>query len=266
MNPTDARLSLAGRNQNERDRPEFQQIVDDARRAVTARAADLNQKHAVSDPPEVLMNYIQQLQQNPASAQYFAEGWVVRIADLRRICSFQPHVFTEDAAQRVAAVEPGDLGAVARVTLPLQSRESIAAAFDPVRNAWVFNSGNPNLRVVGPANGEGPIGGVFGFVVGVSGSFMQVASFRGRLVLRDGYHRALGLISRDIFEVPVFYREFETFEDLRVPQGMLPQDAYLGDRPPLLIDYLNSAVSAITTVPAMQKVVVVQALEIATLG
>ena len=110
------------------------------------------------------------------------------------------------------------------------------------------------------------MGAVFGFIVGVSGSFMQVASFRGRLLLRDGYHRALGLISRDIFEVPVFYREFETFEDLRVPPGMLPQDAYLGDRPPLLTDYLNSAVSAITTVPAMQKVVVVQALEIATLG
>ena len=51
-----------------------------------------------------------------------------------------------------------------------------------------------------------------------------------------------------------------------MPNGMIPLDAYLGDRPPLLTDYLNSAVSAITTVPAMQKVVVVQALEIATLG
>ena len=116
MNPIDARLSLAGRNQNERDRPEFQQIVDDARRAVTGRVAGLDQKRAVSHPPEMLADYIRQLQQNPASAQYFAEGWVVRIADLRHICSFQPHVFTEDAAQRVAAVEPGDLGAIARNT------------------------------------------------------------------------------------------------------------------------------------------------------
>jgi len=47
---------------------------------------------------------------------------------------------------------------------------------------------------------------------------------------------------------------------------MLPQDAYLGDRPPLLVDYLNNEVAATTTAPATQKVIVVQALEIATLG
>jgi hypothetical protein len=43
--------------------------------------------------------------------------------------------------------------------------------------------------------------------------------------------------------------------------GMLPQNAYLGDRPALIRDYLNDEVAADVLVPATQKVVVITALE-----
>jgi hypothetical protein len=266
MHPGEATLALAGRNQGEQQRPEYADIARQARHAVAARAVGIDQSEAIVDPPESLRPYIDELRQNAASAGYFREGWVVKLADLRRICSFQPHVFTEDSSQRVRAIQEDDIAAIAGVTLPLHGPQSLAASFNPTRNAWVFSSANPNLRVVGQANGDSPIGAVFGFVIGVSGSFMQVASYHGRLLLRDGYHRAFGLISRGIHVVPVFFREFATFDELRVPEGMLPQDAYLGDRPPLLGDYLNTDVAAATTAPATQKVIVVQALEIATLG
>jgi len=266
MHPGEATLALAGRNQGEQQRPEYAEIAGQARQAVSARAAGIDQAGVLADPPEALEPYIAELRQNPASRSFFAEGWVVKVADLRRICSFQPHVFTEDASERVRAIDEGEIAAIAAVSLPLHGPQSLAASFNPARNAWVFSSANPNLRVIGQANGDSPIGPVFGFAIGISGSFMQVASYHGRLLLRDGYHRAFGLISRGIHVVPVFYREFSTFDELRVPHGMLPQDAYLGDRPPLLVDYLNNEVAATTTAPATQKVIVVQALEIATLG
>jgi len=47
---------------------------------------------------------------------------------------------------------------------------------------------------------------------------------------------------------------------------MLPQDAYLGLRPPMLADYLNDDVSAEGAALVTQKVVIIQALEVATLG
>jgi hypothetical protein len=64
----------------------------------------------------------------------------------------------------------------------------------------------------------------------------------------------------------VFFRVFDRFEDLRFPSGMLSQDAYLGSRPPTLADYLNDEVSANGATLVTQKVVVIQALEVATLG
>ena len=66
--------------------------------------------------------------------------------------------------------------------------------------------------------------------------------------------------------MPVFVREFATFNELALPAGLLPQDVFLGDRPPLLADYLNDDVSAAIQMPATQKIVIVQALELSTLG
>ena len=66
--------------------------------------------------------------------------------------------------------------------------------------------------------------------------------------------------------MPVFTREYETFTDMRLPAGLSPQDTYLGDQPPLLSDYLHNGVSASIVMPVTQKVVIVQGVEVATLG
>ena len=95
---------------------------------------------------------------------------------------------------------------------------------------------------------------------------MQVAYYRDRYLLRDGYHRAYGFLSRGITRAPTFLRRFLTFEEMRLPAGLLPQDAFLGDRPPMLVDYLDNQVSAEILLPATQKIVVIQGLELSTLG
>jgi hypothetical protein len=152
------------------------------------------------------------------------------------------------------------------VTLPIDSGTPIRAAFNGDKKAWVFSSANPNLRILGEAQGEAPNAKIFGFVVGAPSSFLQVASYNGRYLLRDGYHRAYGLLRRGITRVPVFVRDFDRFEDLRLPAGLLPQDSYLGSRPPTLSDYLDDQVSANGSMLVTQKIVVIQALEVATLG
>ncbi len=42
---------------------------------------------------------------------------------------------------------------------------------------------------------------------------------------------------------------------------MLPQDAYLGERPALIRDYLDDTVAVDVRVPATQKVIVITGLE-----
>src|SRR5437879_13199973 len=102
----------------------------------------------------------------------------------------------------------------------------------------------------------------FGFVVAVATSMLQVASYHGRYLLRDGYHRAYGFLSRGITRVPALVREVATFDALGLPIGLLPQDAFLGDRPPLLVDYLNDEVAADVVMPVTQQVVSIQASEL----
>jgi len=130
-----------------------------------------------------------------------------------------------------------------------------------------MTSRNPNLRIIGNFSTPVPQGGhAFGFIVRILPSFIQVVKYRDRLVLRDGYHRSLGLLSRGIYLVPVFYKEFGPYDELGLPQGMLPQAAYLGDNPPVLPDYLAEDVSAEVALPATQRMIIVSGLETNPMG
>jgi hypothetical protein len=96
---------------------------------------------------------------------------------------------------------------------------------------------------------------------------MQVGRYRGHHYMRDGYHRAFGLLSRRITVVPAIVKDISAFEELVPdPRTMLPQDGYLGERPPVLADYLDDTVRAAVHLPAARKMVIVQALELAPAG
>ncbi len=106
----------------------------------------------------------------------------------------------------------------------------------------------------------------FGFAVALMPSFVQVARVQNRLVLRDGYHRAVGFLSRSISRVPVLLRDYAEFEDLGLPPGLFPPAVYLGERPPRLVDFLDDEVSAEASLPAFQRMVVIHGLELAPIG
>jgi len=199
--------------------------------------------------------------------QVLPEAGEPKLVDLGRVCAAQPQILVEDALRRVAGIDPNDLPALAQVTLPLPAPSQIPAAFDESKNAWILSSPNPNLRVSGHFNAQvapGVLG--FGFAVTLQKSYLQVAGLGGRYFLRDGYHRAYGLLTAGIRKVPALVKEYESFEQIRLPQGLLPQGAYLGERPPLLPDYLNDQVAANTLLPVTQKMVVVQGLELTSVG
>jgi hypothetical protein len=242
--------------------------VQVAHASVANRAAGVDQTDIVGHAPTgVLDEHVAKLTSLPATAPYLAEGFEVALVDLSRLCGFQPTIFTDSARERVAGTEPNDLAAIASVTLPTEWQTEQQAQFDETRNTWLMVSRNPNLKVLGhfaAAVGDPAVQG-FGFAVSVTPSFMQAARYQGRYFLRDGYHRAFGLLAMGVTWAPVFLRDFDSIQQL-VPPGMLPQEAFLGERPPTLRDYADTEVSAEIQVPASQKVVVVQALELSPRG
>jgi hypothetical protein len=237
-----------------------------AREAVAARPAGVKQEGIIASALSDLDNHISVLKQHPAAAAYFAEGWQVAIADLRRVCAFQPSVFIDRAVERVRGADPHDMRSLAAVSLPIPEPSTLPVQFDEASNVWLFSAPNPNLRIMGRFGGQVQPGVVaFGFIVAVAPSFLQVVNFQGRLFLRDGYHRAVGFLQRGISAVPVFTREFGNLESLNLPAGALPQAACFGDRPPSLSDYLDDTVSVEVQLPALQKMVVIQGLEVTPL-
>jgi hypothetical protein len=250
--------------------------AEQARRAVAARSAGIDQDGLITPAPPGLAKHIRDLQGSPAAQPYHAEGWRVALVDLTRVVACQPFAVSDQATDRVAAIDPDDMAAVAALTLPTTPGEPVTARFDPLQQAWIVVSANGNLRITGPAGpplqttGEAqvpPSGAVIGFGVVSALSFMQVACLRGRHFLRDGYHRALGLLDRNITIVPAFVRDITAFEEMFPdPRTLLPQDAYLGSRPPLLPDMLDNTVSASVQVPAVQKMIVISGMQFPLAG
>jgi len=267
MAAPEAQLVLAGRRIDRADLPEFAVRGAGARAAVAARGKGCDQDGAVIDLGPELDDHLGQLRVSQSAHSYFAEGWTVKVVDLAKVCALQPVVFSDHAEERAAVADRANIASLASITLPLPSSTGLPAQYDAGQNTWMIASRNPNLRLVGNFSGElqpGAIG--FGFIVSMLASYVQVARFRGRYVLRDGYHRSLGLLMRGIREVPVFVRDYSQFEDLGLAQGMLSQAAYLGEQPPMLMDYLNDDVSAAVTLPASQKMIVIHGMEINPLG
>lgn len=240
-----------------------------ARDAVASRPPEVDQDQLVTEPPAELGDHVQALRSSPAAGPMHAEGWQVALVDLTRVCAFQPVVYSDQALERVQSVNETDLASIAAVTLPLTQGDPLPIQYDPIRQAWIVVSANQNLRIVGniepiPMN---PGGTGLGFGVVAGPSFMQVGRYGGRYFLRDGYHRAFGLLSRGITVVPAFVRDITAFEELVPdPRTMLPLDSYRGLRPPVLPDYLDDSVSVSVQVPAMQKMIIIQALELNPIG
>ncbi len=239
----------------------------DAREAVAARAPFSAHEDAVQEPTESLAHYGEALWQQPGVPQFVATGWKLAMVDMRYVCPLHPVVLVDGAGDRVSAAQADDVVSLATVSLPTPVPADLPVQHDPVHNTFTISSANPNLRILESYAGQSSLGiRGFGFNVGITPSFVEVARVSDRLLLCDGHHRVLGFLRRSIMTVPALVRTFASVEELRVSPGMFSQDVLLGDRPPTMPDYLDDAVSADVTRPSTYKVIVIQALEVHPLG
>ena len=266
MTEPEGTLSLAKRQVQNASKPEYVQQVRAAIGAVKGRKEGLNQENILSDTPREIDDYVKAFMAQDSFNIFAQEGWQTKIVDLSKVCALQPIVFSDHAEERTEPAINEDLLSIAKITLPIAGKTLIPIQFDQTRNTWMITSRNPNLRIIGHASLEMKGKTVCGFAIDVTPSFVQVAFHRGRFVLRDGYHRSIGLLARGIHRAPVLFREFSQYDDLGMGHGMLQGHAYLGDRPALLKDYLDDEVSAKVFLPASQKMIVVQGMEMNPLG
>jgi hypothetical protein len=266
MGEADAALILAARQPQRAEDPALARRARAARDAVARRPTRLDQGDVVRPLPAELSAYARRLARSEQSALFLNEGWEILMVDLRRVCSLQPAIQSENAVERVLVADEGAPESIAQLTLPESAiNQRTPIQYDDARKTWLLSAGNANLRLDGPFAGD--VGGrkAVGFFVALASSFLQVARHHGRYVLRDGYHRSYGLLARGIDVVPACVRDFGT-ADLGVSAAMFAPEVYLGERPPVLADFLDDAVAADVTIPIVQKLLVIQALELAPMS
>lgn len=272
--PEEGALWLAGRDPRAATDAALVLRVNQSRAAVASRPPLIELPGAVLPLPTDTDAHIAAFAAHPWGARILADTGKPMLVDLTRIRAMQPVVNIEDARTRVAGVDPNNLASIAALTIPLPPADpvEIPAMFDSHKQAHILASPNPNLRVMAQLGGFpidlGPgirVAG-FGFAVALMPSVLNVVGISGRYFLVDGYHRAIGLLESGITQVPALVRECGSTQEAGTPAGMLPADIFLGDRPPLLPDYLDDTVSAETLSPLVTKMIVIQALEVTPLG
>lgn len=228
--------------------------------ALQARESFPIQENIITDTGADLIEYLNEFwQQNPNLIQ---EGWTVKIADLRGVCTIQPQVEITNSKERTNIQVKTDMVEIAKISIPKAIPMPLAGSFDQIKNSFVFSSPNPNLKILTPVNSAE---GIFGFAVGIANSFVQVVKINDRYFMRDGHHRAYGFLSNEIYFVPVLYREFNSINDMGLPQGLFPAETLIGNKPPRLLDYFDDSVSGIAEFTRPTKVVIVQGLEVSTI-
>jgi len=231
--------------------------VQAARSVVQTRPIYAITPQAVQPLPDELNTHISSLPLPPG------QGMSFQLVELRQIIAIQPSVFADHANERVAAASQDDMESLARITLPLPAAVDIHNRYDPDAKSWMIWSRNLNLAVtsqyvnLNDPNYPGQI--LFGFAVTVIHSLMSVLHYQGRYFLFDGSHRAYGFANRGIFRVPALVKEVS---ELPLVPNILPQAVLLNERPPLVTDYLSDEVAMEAYLPATQRLIIIQALQL----
>lgn len=209
-------------------------------------------------------------------ATFQPHRWRVALANLEHVLAFQKTIKTEDLDRRLAPVVE-DADKLLELCLPTEQPAPPQGAFgDADGKGFTISSQNPNLRIVGGQLHEadvsaGPGGSsmtmqAITLLVNFGTSYLQVAHYNGRYFLRDGYHRAAGLIRAGITVVPCIFIDARSFEEVNPGQGMFTYETMFGPRPPRLIDFWDDEVASDIKQPAIRKVIRVRGEEFVVAG
>jgi hypothetical protein len=86
--------------------------------------------------------------------------------------------------------------------------------------------------------------------------FFEVAAFRGRWFLRDGYHRAYRLLQADVHRIPAVVIYARTVGELGATEPwFFSEDQLFSSRPPRVMDFLDESLILRYERVALQKVI-----------
>jgi hypothetical protein len=220
----------------------------------------------------------------PMAEQVIAASWFQRAFDtlpitfamveLDRLVVFQPNVTREFVDELKARLGPDpDQKSLFRFCIPLERPEPAVKVQRLGSRRYQVSSESADFRFLEAAifqpyqitdyQAHGRIGAVIGAVVGFGSNFLNVIRDEGkRILLNNGYHRAVALRELGITHAPCIIQEVTRRDELAVAAGSTVNRTpffYFGKkRPPLLKDFFDPKIRKVLPVRRMRRVVEIE--------
>jgi hypothetical protein len=258
---------LAGRSPDvPTDPSQFEETWKRAKNAVEqGPPANLDAEPEVL-PPESephLARLKEQVHFKEAVGQY--KAWSIQSLLIDRLLSIQRYIDEAYALESVGNISGSETAKALEIALPIErTPKNVMSQIDPVAKSISVFSHNIDLRVHGPAQGQDPNTKrlTFGFQVGWGTPMITVAHLSGRYILKNGYHRVLGLRKRGFERVPALVFEATRLEDTGANRpGFAGTELLTSAHPPNMADFYAEGVSVSLNLRPVTKVLRITAEE-----
>jgi hypothetical protein len=160
--------------------------------------------------------------------------WSLGVVDLRLLLAFQRRVVIDPVFANSPMPASDDWAGL--MGLSFGERKPIICDAVHSEASVEFRAFNSNLHFRFTGDSSNPI------AIHTGSPFFEVAQYRERWFLRDGYHRAFRCLKAGISHLPAVIVRAQTLEQLGAVQPwFFPEEVLFSSRPPWAIDFLNDA-------------------------
>ena len=166
--------------------------------------------------------------------EMFGLSWSLGLVDLRSLIAFQRRLFFPYGFFLPPVPSANDWPALMAYSFGTAKRPEFERTHDQSSQAVILRSENTNLHFRMTNDTAFPI------TVHAGSPFFEIACFRGRWFLRDGYHRAFALLRAGVRHVPAVIVHTTTIGQLGAAQSwFFPETILFSETPPLVTDFLE---------------------------
>ncbi|WP_446742947.1 hypothetical protein [Silvibacterium acidisoli] len=225
-----------------RDAPNLDEHSRRARQCVARRAAFVEDSAILSELTHSLRpRALPLLQRHDLLHEYRGLQWDIGVVDLRKLLAFQRRIIIEYGGTTAEPIKQDDWDGL--LQLAFDRTRNIEVDVRQTKTAEdvqqiVLRSWNPDLRLCVDAGAANPLrlhGG---------SPFFEVAHYRGRWFLRDGYHRAYNLIRSGVYAMLAVVIEARSIAEVGVGKPwFFDEHTLFSERPPMVTDFHNDEVA-----------------------
>jgi len=194
-------------------------------------------------------------------AEYEGLEWALGVVDLRSVLAFQRRLVFGRGRAEAMGVKQDDWGQLAAIALGAQRSTEcrvVRGEDDADGVSFALYSNNPDLELKLNAEQSNR----FPFQMYGGSPFFEVAEFRGRWFLRDGYHRAYRFLKAGVCCVPAVVIRARTIEELGATEPwFFGEEQLFSERPPRVTDFLDAGMVLQYERAALRKVIRVRVEE-----